>query len=57
MREAPTREPTAGKLAAAALVGEGAGAATGSVAATTALKEAVAKRRAHAIFLISMVAN
>ncbi|KAJ6905362.1 hypothetical protein NC652_023192 [Populus alba x Populus x berolinensis] len=42
-REAPTNEPTIGKLADAPLAGDGAGAATSS-----------AKRIAHAIFFISI---
>jgi sulfur relay (sulfurtransferase) DsrF/TusC family protein len=51
-REAPTNEPTIGKLADAPLAGDGAGAATSS--AITALAEAAAKRIAHAIFFISI---
>jgi len=51
-REAPTNEPTTGKLTEAPLVGDGAGAATSS--AMTALTEAAANKIAQAIFFISI---
>ncbi|KAI6675838.1 hypothetical protein NL676_036634 [Syzygium grande] len=54
-REAPTKDPTAGKLATAPL-GEGAGASWPSWA-ITALMEAAAKRTAQAIFFISIAAR
>ena len=50
-REAPTNDPTTGKLADAALAGAGAGPSW----AITALMEAAAKRKAQATFFISIV--
>ena len=52
--EAPTIDPTTGKLAEASLVavGAGAGAATSAI---TAVIEAAAKRTAQAAFFISII--
>lgn len=57
-REAPTKEPTAGKAAMAPLMTAGAGASLGAaVVAMAALMEAAAMRAVHAIFFISIASN
>lgn len=52
--EAPTKDPTRGKVAEAPLDGPGAGAGTSVLEAKAALMEAAAMRTAHEIFLASM---
>ncbi|KAF1897960.1 hypothetical protein Lal_00032722 [Lupinus albus] len=52
--DAPTKDPTRGKVAEAPLLGAGAGAGT-SVAATTAVIEAAAMTTAQKTFFISMM--